>query len=65
MVEPESQDRRLDGRRWDPGEPRDFEANDTHRDRKVCVEVKRGAVVGNPSDGAMMRPFGGVYFTFM
>jgi hypothetical protein len=40
LVEPQSQDRRLDGRRWDPGASRDFKAEDTCRDRKSCVEVK-------------------------
>jgi hypothetical protein len=30
-----------------------FEAEDTRRDRKACVEATRGAVVGHPSDGAM------------
>jgi hypothetical protein len=28
-----------------------FEAEDTRRDRKACVEAKQGAVVGHPSDG--------------
>jgi hypothetical protein len=40
---------------------------DTCRGRKACVEVKRGAVAGHPSDGATMRipkvTFGGVYPT--
>jgi hypothetical protein len=30
-----------------------FEAEDTRRDRKACVETTRGAVAGHPSDGAM------------
>jgi hypothetical protein len=29
-----------------------FEAEDTRRDRKACVEATRSAVVGHPSDGA-------------
>jgi hypothetical protein len=29
----------------------DFEADDTRRDRKACVEAKQVAVVGHPSDG--------------
>jgi hypothetical protein len=29
----------------------DFEAEDTHRDCMACVEAKRGAVAGHPSDG--------------
>jgi hypothetical protein len=27
-----------------------FEAEDTHRDRKACVEATRSAVAGHPSD---------------
>jgi hypothetical protein len=30
---------------------RSFEAEDTCRDRKACVEAKQGAIVGHPSDG--------------
>jgi hypothetical protein len=30
--------------------PRCFEAEDTRRDRKACVEAKKVAVVGHPSD---------------
>ena len=30
-----------------------FEAEDTRRDRKACVEAKQGAVAGHPSGGAM------------
>jgi hypothetical protein len=33
----------------------DFEAEDTHRDRKACVEAKQVAVAGHPSDGAMTK----------
>jgi hypothetical protein len=29
----------------------DFEAEDTHRDRKACIEAKQVAVAGHPSDG--------------
>jgi hypothetical protein len=28
-----------------------FEAEDTRRDRKACVEATQGAVAGHPSDG--------------
>jgi hypothetical protein len=30
-----------------------FEAEDTRRDRKACIEPKQVAVTGHPSDGAM------------
>jgi hypothetical protein len=30
--------------------PRCFEAEDTRRDRKACVEAKQVAVAGHPSD---------------
>jgi hypothetical protein len=40
LVEPQSQDKRLGGRKRDPGASRDFEAEDMPRDRKACVEVK-------------------------
>jgi hypothetical protein len=33
----------------------DFEAEDTRRDRKVCVKAKQVAVAGHPSDGAMIK----------
>jgi hypothetical protein len=33
----------------------DFEAKDTHRDRKSCVEAKQGAIAGHPSDGAKTK----------
>jgi hypothetical protein len=52
LVETQNQDKRLDGRRRDPGAPRSFEAEDTRRDRKACVEATRRAVIGHPSDGA-------------
>jgi hypothetical protein len=69
LVEPQNQDRRLDGRRRDPGVPKSFEAEDTRRDRKACVEAKRGAVDGHPSDGATTNipkmPLEGVYYSFM
>jgi hypothetical protein len=33
----------------------DFEAEDTRRDRKACLEAKQVAVAGHPSDGAMTK----------
>jgi hypothetical protein len=33
----------------------DFEAEDTRRDRKACVEAKQVAVARHPSDGAMTK----------
>jgi hypothetical protein len=33
----------------------DFEAEDTCRDRMVCVEATQGAVAGHPSDGEDMK----------
>jgi hypothetical protein len=33
----------------------DFEAEDTRRDRKACIEAKPVAVAGHPSDGAMTK----------
>jgi hypothetical protein len=35
----------------------DFEAEDTRRDRKACIEAKQVAVVGYPSDEAMTNIF--------
>jgi hypothetical protein len=32
-----------------------FEAEDTRRDRKACVEAKQVAVVGHPSDGESFK----------
>jgi hypothetical protein len=32
-----------------------FEAEDTRRDRKACVEAKQVAVVGHPSDGEKLK----------
>jgi hypothetical protein len=32
-----------------------FEAEDTRRDRKACVEATQGAVVGHPSDDEDMK----------
>jgi hypothetical protein len=32
-----------------------FEAEDTRRDRKACVEAKKVAVAGHPSDGALTK----------
>jgi hypothetical protein len=33
----------------------DFEAEDTSRDRKACVEAKQVAVTGHPSDGESFK----------
>jgi hypothetical protein len=33
----------------------DFEAEDTHRDNKACIETKQVAVAGHPSNGAMTK----------
>jgi hypothetical protein len=46
LVEPQNQDRRLGGRRRDLGALRNFEAEDTRRDRKACVEATRRVVAG-------------------
>jgi hypothetical protein len=51
LVESQNQDQRLGGQRRDPGAPRSFEAEDTRRDRKACIEATRRAVAGHPSDG--------------
>jgi hypothetical protein len=32
-----------------------FEAEDTRRDRKSCVEAKQGAIAGHPSDGENLK----------
>jgi hypothetical protein len=32
-----------------------FEAEDTRRDHKACVEAKQVAVAGHPSDGENMK----------
>jgi hypothetical protein len=32
-----------------------FEAEDTRRGRKACVEAKQVAVAGHPSDGGRMK----------
>jgi hypothetical protein len=32
-----------------------FEAEDTRRDRKACVEAKQVAVAGHPSDGESLK----------
>jgi hypothetical protein len=34
---------------------RNFEAKDTRRDRKACVEAKQVAVTGHPSDGENLK----------
>jgi hypothetical protein len=57
-VEPQNRGRRLDEevRPPRPVQPplslvlRCFEAEDTHRDRKACVEAKQVAVAGHPFD---------------
>jgi hypothetical protein len=35
--------------------PRSFEAKDTRRDCKACVEAKQVTVVGHPSDGKNLK----------
>jgi hypothetical protein len=35
--------------------PRCFEAEDTRRDRKACVEAKQVAVAGHPSDEEILK----------
>jgi hypothetical protein len=32
-----------------------FKAEDTHRDRKACVEAKLCAIAGHPSDGENLK----------
>jgi hypothetical protein len=32
-----------------------FEAEDTRRDRKACVEAKKAVVAGHPSDGESLK----------
>jgi hypothetical protein len=32
-----------------------FEAEDTRRDRKACVEATRSAIAGHPSDGENLK----------
>jgi hypothetical protein len=32
-----------------------FEAEDTRRYRKACVEAKQGAIAGHPSDGENLK----------
>jgi hypothetical protein len=36
-------------------QPGIFEAEDTRRDRKACVEAKQVAVVGHPYDGENLK----------
>jgi hypothetical protein len=36
-------------------QPGIFEAEDTRRDRKACVEAKQVAVTGHPSDGESLK----------
>ena len=51
--------------RWRPWTSRRSEAEDTRQDRIACVEGKRGAVLGCPSDGEIIKfpvlPLMGVY----
>jgi hypothetical protein len=67
LVDPQNWE--LGWRRRDPGAPTYFKAVDTRQDRKACVESKRGAVAGHPSDGAATRipkvAFRGVYPSIM
>jgi hypothetical protein len=46
-----------------------FEVEDMRRDRKAASRLRKYAIVGHPSNGAMMkipkRPFGGVYLSLM
>jgi hypothetical protein len=69
LVDPLNQDWRLSRRRRDPGAPRSFEVEDTRRDRKSCVEAKRGAIARHPSAGATAKIpkviLGGVYPSIM
>jgi hypothetical protein len=37
--------------------PRSFEAEDTHHDRKACVEAKQVAVTGHPFDQENLKTF--------
>jgi hypothetical protein len=64
LVDPQSQDRKTeDGDAAPPDrsdrcattQSGDFEAEDTRRDRKTCVEAKQGAVAGHPSDGENLK----------
>jgi hypothetical protein len=68
LVDPQSQDRRTEDVLQQAGtgeehrsdrcattQSGDFEAEDTRRDRKACVEAKQVAVAGHPSDGAMTK----------
>jgi hypothetical protein len=41
--------------RWATTHSRDFEAEDTRRDRKACVEAKQVAVAGHLSVGTMTK----------
>jgi hypothetical protein len=64
LVDPQSQDRRTeDGAAAVPDrsdrcattQSGIFEAEDTRRDRKACVEAKLVAVAGHPSDGESLK----------
>jgi hypothetical protein len=64
LVDPRSQDRRTEdggvaasdrSDRCATTQSGDFEAEDTHRDRKACVEAKQVAIARHPSDGVMTK----------
>jgi hypothetical protein len=64
LVDPQSQDRRTDdgaaavpdrSDRYATTQSGIFEAEDTRRDRKACVEAKQVAVAGHPSDGESFK----------
>jgi hypothetical protein len=65
LIAAQSQDRRISGRRWDPGAPRSFDAGDTQRDCVVCVGRTRTAAKAWPPDGNIQvltkLPLRGVY----
>jgi hypothetical protein len=50
LVAPQSQDRRLGGRRQDPGVSISFKAGDTRRDRGACVGRTQSAAKAWPLD---------------
>jgi hypothetical protein len=50
LVEPQSQDRRLDGLRWDPGVLRSFHVGDMRRDHGAYVGRTRTAAKAWPLD---------------
>jgi hypothetical protein len=50
LVEPQNQDRRLDGRRRDTGAPRTFDTSGHVVDHRACIERTRTAAKVWPSD---------------